>query len=124
MDFVDRQTFQMEPDTDDTPRRPRWMTSYPKEGREEDGETLKLEMPAAQWPPGTRVVILVPVCPQCGDPADMNGADGKHRRRWPACKCGFSWNKFADRGCRNPPPATLSQQKVSSPNRPQDTQNQ
>lgn len=70
------------------------MTSYPKEGDEEDGETLKLEMPAQQHPPGTRVTIEVPCCPECGDPADINGSDGTMHKEWPDCDCGFSWSKW------------------------------
>jgi hypothetical protein len=97
--LMERAEWVMEPDcysgkTCDK-MRPRWMTSYPKEGKEEDGETLKLEIDAASMPPGSRVVIEVPVCPQCGDPADiMVDVLSKHKR-WPRCTCGFSWNKWA-----------------------------
>ncbi len=93
--FVERQTFWMEPDHDET--RPRWMTSYPKEGREEDGEFLKLDMDARRYPPGARVTIEVPCCPKCGDPADMNDKN-KPVRKWPRCDCGFSWNKWSEQG--------------------------
>ena len=100
LQYVERQTFRQEPDCYDgkscDQHRPRWMTSYPKEGDEEDGETLKLEMKATQYPPGTRVTIEVPCCPKCGDPADMNGGDGKDYRKWPNCDCGFSWRKWVE----------------------------
>ena len=93
-----RQVFRQEPDCYDgdscDQMRPRWMTSYPKEGDEEDGETLKLEIPAALMPPGSRVIIEVPGCPECGDSADINGLDELHKA-WPDCDCGFSWNKWA-----------------------------
>lgn len=95
LDYVERQTFWMEPDHDEG--RPRWMTSYPKEGREEDGETLRLEIPAKCMPPGARVTIEVPCCPKCGDPADMNDPqkpEGTHP--WPACDCGFNWQKWSE----------------------------
>ena len=100
IDYVERQTFRQEPDiyageTCDK-HRPRWMTSYPKEGDEEDGETLKLEMPAGQWPPGTRVTIEIPCCPKCGDPSDIKGFDGTKRKKWPNCHCGFSWRKWVE----------------------------
>lgn len=71
------------------------MTSYPKHGDEEDGEILKLEIPASMMPPGSRITIEVPVCPECGDPSDMNGDDGEEHKEWPACRCGFSWSKWA-----------------------------
>jgi hypothetical protein len=74
------------------------MTSYPKHGDEEDGETLKLEIPARSMPPGSRVTIEVPVCPKCGDPADMNVGSGETPdfKEWPDCQCGFSWKKWAE----------------------------
>lgn len=93
LSFVERQTFWMAPDCDED--RPRWMTSYPKEGNEEDGETLKLEIPAHLMPPGSRVTIEVPVCPECGDPADMNEPSRGEKKFWPKCECGFDWNKCA-----------------------------
>lgn len=103
MEYAERQTFWQEPDVYDgdtcDKHRPRWMTSYPKEGKEEDGEVLILNMPARQWPPGTRVTIEVPCCPKCGDPADMNEPRGfpeMNARKWPNCKCGFSWRKWVE----------------------------
>jgi hypothetical protein len=74
------------------------MTSYPKEGDEEDGEILKLEIPAASMPPGSRVTIEVPCCPDCGDPADMNVGTGEtpNHREWPSCRCGFSWKNWVE----------------------------
>jgi hypothetical protein len=102
MHYVERQTFRQEPHCYDgetcDQHRPRWMTSYPKEGDEEDGETLKLEIPATSMPPGSRVTIEVPCCPSCGDPADMNVGTGEtpSHREWPACRCGFSWKNWVE----------------------------
>lgn len=99
LQYFERQIFRQEPDCYSGPGydqlRPRWMTSYPKEGDEEDGETLKLEIPAAMMPPGSRIKIEVPCCPECGEPADMNGEDGDPHPEWPACHCGFSWAQWA-----------------------------
>jgi len=96
--FCDRQTFTMEPYCYDGELcdglRPRWMTSYPKEGKEEDGEVLRLEIDASSLPPGSRVVIEVPVCPQCGDPADIKVDCLEKHKEWPDCECGFSWKKW------------------------------
>ena len=98
LEYAHRQTFRQEPDCYDgascDQRRPRWMTSYPKEGDEEDGETLKLEMNARQYPPGTRVTIEVPCCPKCGDPADCHYDGLTPVREWPSCECGFSWTEW------------------------------
>jgi hypothetical protein len=97
IEYVERQTFRQEPDCYDGKNcnllRPRWMTSYPKEGDEEDGETLILEIPAKTMPPGSRVTIEVPCCPKCGEPADFSEPK-KLGREWPKCRCGFSWKKW------------------------------
>lgn len=101
--YEDRQIFRQEPDCYSGPdcggHRPRWMTSYPKEGDEEDGEVLKLEIDAKSMPPGSRVIIEVPCCPKCGDPADMNEPRSmrivkgkivhikKLPSKWPNCRC-------------------------------------
>ena len=95
------QTFRQEPDCYDGKscdlHRPRWMTSYPKEGDQEEGDVLKLEMPANKYPPGTRVTIELPSCPNCGDGADTWTEIGmKEYREWPNCKCGFSWKKWVE----------------------------
>lgn len=97
--YVDRQIWRQEPDCYSGKNldqlRPRWMTSYPKHGDEEDGEVLEFKIDARMMPPGSRITIEVPVCPQCGDPADMNEPK-KRVRRWPCCECGFSWAKWAE----------------------------
>lgn len=70
------------------------MTSYPKEGDEEEGETLKIEIDAASLPPGSRVTIEVPDCPECGDPADIRVDVLSKHTEWPACSCGFNWAEW------------------------------
>lgn len=88
--YVERQTFRQEPDCYDGEScdqlRPRWMTSYPKEGDEEDGEVLKLEIAASNLPPGSRITIEVPCCPKCGDPADARTDITANYREWPNCQ--------------------------------------
>lgn len=97
--FAKRQIFYQEPDCYDGKScdqlRPRWMTSYPKEGKEEDGEILKLEIDAKSMPPGSRVVIEVPCCPKCGDPADTFVDCLDKYSEWPDCECGFSWKNWS-----------------------------
>lgn len=100
LNYITDMVFRQEPycyDGDSCDQqRPRWMTSYPKEGDQEDGETLKLEIPARSVPPGTRVVIEIPCCPQCGDRADMCMGTGENAdfKEWPDCNCGFSWKNW------------------------------
>ncbi len=97
--YITRYTFRQEPDCYDGKTcdklRPRWMTSYPKEGDEEYGELLHIDLDARMMPPGTKVIIQIPVCPECGDPADML-TPNKRRRKWCNCGCGFSWAKWAE----------------------------
>lgn len=96
--YHESQSFRNEPDCYDGAKgnllRPRWMTSYPKEGDEEDGEVLELKIDARRVPPGTRVTIEIPCCPECGEVADMREPKGR-ARKWPNCQCGFSWSKWA-----------------------------
>lgn len=92
------QVWKMEPDMYSGPRgdkaRPRWMTSYPKEGVQEDGETLELMIEAKSVPPGTIISIQIPECPRCGEIATQN-TPNKPGRNWPKCRCGFSWSRWA-----------------------------
>lgn len=100
MQYVTRQDWHQEPYCYDGPgcdkQRPRWMTSYPKEGKQEEGKVLKLEIPAESLPPGSRVTIEIPCCPECGDPADINTDWNETYTVWPSCKCGFSWENWVN----------------------------
>lgn len=49
-----------------------------------------IELKADTFPPGTKVVISVPLCPGCGDSADLGHHAGKG-----VCDCGFDWNEWA-----------------------------
>lgn len=51
-----------------------------KEGGE-IGEVLTLA--ATGFPAGTKIVISIPVCPECHEDAEM-------------CRCGFDWHKWAE----------------------------
>lgn len=100
--YTERQKFVMEPDHYDgvecDKTRPRWMTGYAKYGDEEHGETLEFSLSAANFPPGTKVTIEVPVCPKCGDPADFvtGGSGDTPQKEWPKCDCGFDWQKWSE----------------------------
>jgi hypothetical protein len=97
--YYECQTWRQEPDvysgkTCDK-QRPRWMTSYPKHGDEEHGEILELKIDAWKCPPGTRITIEMPICPKCGDPAEIVQPN-RRQRKWPNCRCGFSWSKWVE----------------------------
>lgn len=52
-----------------------------------------LELDAKTFPPGTRVIISVPDCPECFESADF-AFDGRTMTMG-KCSCGFDWNKWA-----------------------------
>lgn len=97
--YTERQRFWMQPDMYDgdtfDQHRPTWWTSYPKEGDQEHCELLELKMLAGAFPPGTEVIIRIPTCPNCGEPADMISPKTPGRL-WPPCQCGFDWNIWAE----------------------------
>lgn len=80
----------MKPDLYDGPNcdivRPRWVADFEKEGPQEITENIVLS-PSA-FPPGTRVLIQVPECPNCELDAEF-AKDGK-------CECGFDWHAWRD----------------------------
>lgn len=73
---------------------PIWSTEVTKEGREVCGRNLKMDLEAMSLPPGTRVIIEIPECPECGDSA-LQDEPGEGEMEWPDCQCGFSWSKWA-----------------------------
>ena len=90
MNFRTIQEARMEPDLyagnlcDEV--RPRWMSYDEKEGQTEiDGN---IELDPSTFPPGTRILIQVPECPECGLNAEF-ATSGK-------CDCGFNWNAWRD----------------------------
>lgn len=48
----------------------------------------QLILEASNFPPGTRVIIEVPNCPKCDQPAE-DALEGI-----PDCECGFSWENW------------------------------
>lgn len=90
MNFKTVQTAEMAPDlyhgANCDKVRPRWVADVEKEGREEVNGFL--ELIPAMFPPGTRVLIQVPTCPECGLDAEY-AANGK-------CECGFDWDAWRD----------------------------
>ena len=45
------------------------------------------------FPPGTRLVVSVPICPNCEDQSDLY-LDG-HSGKMDKCQCGFDWENWA-----------------------------
>ena len=59
-----------------------------------DGDVSQdLSLIATHFPPGTKVVVSVPLCPECGESSDMalNYRNGAMKN----CTCGYDWNQYA-----------------------------
>ena len=72
---------------------PRWSGSAAgdKDGDGPIGDTITLV--AKHFPPGTKVTVSVPECPECREPADF--AIDPQAGMMGACSCGFDWNEWA-----------------------------
>ena len=67
--------------------RPTWVVSIPKQGEERLSGNLELD--PHHYPAGTRILIEVPVCPDCDLDAEYKDINGK-------CECGFDWTAWAN----------------------------
>lgn len=47
-----------------------------------------IELNPATFPPGTKITIKVPDCPECGESSDM------HKFPPGSCTCGFDWKQW------------------------------
>jgi hypothetical protein len=106
MNFRETMTAQQAPDLYSGPNsdqsEPRWRTST--ECDKGDGEELDtLKLAARTFPPGTKVSISEPECPNCGsvptDLGDLPDEKGGWFTSW-RCECDFDWrawtaNEFA-----------------------------
>jgi len=96
IEYTESDCIRMEPDCYDgddcEDLRPRWNAGVEKEGDCSLGDQLTFL--AKHFPPGTRIVIETPICPNCDESADMN-TPIEFGREWPDCDCGFSWSNWA-----------------------------
>jgi hypothetical protein len=60
---------------------PGW-TAYFHGDMDGDGGSPCLELAAKTFPPGTRVIVQMPVCPECDEIQEF-------------CDCGFDWKEWA-----------------------------
>ena len=44
-----------------------------------------IEFLAENFPPGTKIEVSIPICPECDTPAELNELD---------CDCGFDWESW------------------------------
>lgn len=67
--------------------KPKWYASC--EGDKGDGcDPDPIELAPEHFPPGTKITVEVPCCPDCGEPA-YSGPD--HDYNSAKCVCGFDW---------------------------------
>lgn len=67
--------------------RPRWVADVEKEGKTEIDGCIELD--PSTFPPGTKILIQVPLCPTCQLDADCSNGGG-------ICDCGFDWNRWTE----------------------------
>lgn len=96
MEYHETMSAVMAPDVYDGPNcdqiRPQWYASA--EGDKGDGDHSEaVTLAADTFPPGTKIKIEVPCCPDCHTPADFS-YDPASRRTLP-CECGFDWEAWA-----------------------------
>jgi len=91
MEYIELKRMRMEPDIYTGPNcdehRPRWITSAEKEG---DGElTGDIVLDPSLFPPGTRVIIEIPVCPKCGEDYELCNSEIDR-------DCDFDWKQWVE----------------------------
>lgn len=63
------------------------------EGDKEDADLSgEIVLNPRHFPPGTRVTIEQPVCPECGDPRFIDTTDPENPCFPSNCDCGFDWD--------------------------------
>lgn len=88
----------MQPDMYDGPTcdqmRPRWYC-FADGDKQADYQDAALELDPKLFPPGTRVVVFEPICPQCKETREPNYKNGKYLPGFAAkCRCGFDWEAW------------------------------
>lgn len=73
---------------------PRWWC-YADGDKDGDYEHRPLKLDAKLFPPGTRVSVREPVCPECGDArSPILPTPAKPPYFDPKCDCGFDWDAW------------------------------
>src|ERR1044072_6393220 len=74
--------------------RPRWWC-YADGDKDGDFEDKPLSLDAGLYPPGTKITIEEPTCPQCEETRQPNYKDGKYLPGFvPKCPGGFDWEAW------------------------------
>lgn len=90
--YIEVMWAEQAPDVYDGPNcdqhRPDWRTNELGSKSPDEGGMDVLTLKAEHFPAGTKIVISVPQCPECGDDAQSQH-DGK-------CVCGFDWKGWTN----------------------------
>lgn len=73
---------------------PRWHC-YAEGDKDSDYQRAPLKLDARLFPPGTKVLIEEPVCPQCKEVrSPIYPAPKRGPLFTPKCRCGFDWETW------------------------------
>ena len=85
MEFIETYRFRQEPDVYTGPQ---WVVGIEKEGDHiESGDII---FDPVDYPPGTRIIIQEPLCPECGEIYDNCMVRGGNH------PCNFDWELWAE----------------------------
>lgn len=72
----------------------RWWC-YADGDKDGDFQHEPLSLDAKMYPPGTRIVVHEPVCPECEETREPNYSGGKIQPGFASkCRCGFDWDQW------------------------------
>jgi hypothetical protein len=73
---------------------PQWWT-YADGDKEGGYEHAPLQLAARTFPPGTKIVVSEPLCPQCSEPREPKFPTPKKGPLYAGpCRCGFDWDAW------------------------------
>lgn len=73
---------------------PKWHC-YADGDKDSDYQYQPLLLDPRRFPPGTKIVVSEPVCPQCGDARSPKHPEPKRGPLFdPKCDCGFDWESW------------------------------
>lgn len=73
---------------------PRWKC-FADGDKDSDHQTAPLKLDARLFPPGTKITVTVPACPECGEPQALKYPTPKRGPVFVSkCRCGFDWDEW------------------------------
>jgi len=73
---------------------PRWHC-YADGDKDSDHQREPLKLDPRSFPPGTKIIVVEPACPDCGEPRSIKYPMPKRGPRFVSkCRCGFDWDQW------------------------------